>query len=129
MKSKELLIPRFEVIEEYPYSKYKKGDVLELKQITSDKIFHNTEDFFVGNFFTQPELEKYPHLFRKLNWWEHRKAEDMPKKVMSLADDKKDTYDIEEWDMQILVGWIDKKSRSCCSLKAFNPEYGYFPVD
>ena len=53
----------------------------------------------------------------------------MPKKVMSLADKNKDVYNIEEWDMELLVGWIDKKTRSCCSLLTFNPEYGYIPID
>ena len=53
----------------------------------------------------------------------------MPKKVMSILDDKDDTFEIQEWDMEILVGWVNKKERSCCSLLTFNPEYGYVPVD
>lgn len=48
---------------------------------------------------------------------------------MSILDDKGDTFEIQEWDMEILVGWIDKKERSCCSLLTFKPEYGYVPVD
>lgn len=116
MTAKELLKPRFEVIADYPnpkdYCYFPVGEIIKIESL---------EDI---NY-----LEKYPHLFRKLNWWEHRKIEDMPKKVMSLADDKKDTYIIEEWDMEILVGWIDKEKRSACSLLSFNPEYGYIPVD
>ena len=112
MKAEELMRPRFEVIADYPSSIYEIGQILE----------STTENMVL--FF-----QKYPHLFRRLNWWEHRTAEEMPKKVMSLADDKGDTYEIEGWDMELLVGWIDKKSRSCCSLLSFNPEYGYVPVD
>jgi len=121
MTAEKLLQPRFEVIAGFPNSDFKVGDI-------EDRDWCQYPD----SDETQKPLWKisdFPHLFKKLNWWEHRKAEDMPKKVMSLADDKKDTYDIEEWDMEILVGWIDKKSRSCCSLTTFNPEYGYVPVD
>ena len=48
---------------------------------------------------------------------------------MSILDEKGDTFEIQEWDMEILVGWVDKKKRSCCSLLLFKPEYGYVPVD
>lgn len=129
MTAEKLLLPRFEVIADYPNASYKVGDVLEMKAFTSNKYFHNSDEIFVGNFFTKTELKNYPHIFKKLNWWEHRKAEDMPKKVMSLANDKKSTFEIQEWDMEILVGWIDKERRSCCSLLTFNPEYGYIPID
>jgi len=62
MTAKELMQPRFEVIAEYPNCIFKKGDILE-------------------RIAEVEELEKYPHLFRKLNWWEFRKIEDMPKKL------------------------------------------------
>ena len=63
-----------------------------------------------------------------MNWWEKRTAEEMPHKVKSLMNNKGDVYEIEEWDMELLVGWINKKERSCCSLLTFKPEYGYVPV-
>jgi hypothetical protein len=130
MTAEELLKPRFEVIESYPYCEKHKvfvGGIISFdylddahNQYYNDNGKRRTYDEYYNGF---------PHLFKKLNWWEHRKIEDMPKKVMSLADDKKSIYEIEEWDMEILVGWIDKKNRSCCSLMSFNPEYGYIPID
>lgn len=111
----ELLKPRYEVIADFPHSAHKVGDIL-----TGFKV---TEEFF------NAYMEKFPHIFKKLNWWEHRKVEEMPKKVMSLFDDEGDTFDIQEWDMEKLVGWVDKKNRRCCSLLTFKPEYGYIPVD
>lgn len=74
--------------------------------------------------------DKYPNIFRKLNWWEDRKTEDMPTKLIckSTKDDN-EIIKIEEWDMALLVGWRNKEKRTCCALHAFNPEYGYFPVD
>jgi hypothetical protein len=128
MTAKELMKLRFEVIETYPKSKFKKGDILErIPNATND--WYNADKSLINADILLEEIEQYPHLFRKLNWWEKRTAEQMPKKVMSILDDKGDTFEIQEWDMEILVGWIDKKGRSCCSLLFFNPEYGYVPVD
>lgn len=120
--------PRFEVIETYPKSKFKKGDILErIPNATND--WYNADKSLINADILLEEIEQYPHLFRKLNWWEKRTADQMPKKVISILDDKGDTFEIQEWDMEILVGWIDKKERSCCSLLTFKPEYGYVPVD
>ena len=128
MTAKELMQPRFEVIETYPKSKFKKGDILErIPNATND--WYNADKSLINADILLEEIEQYPHLFRKLNWWEKRTAEQMPKRVMSILDDKGDTFEIQEWDMGILVGWIDKKERRCCSLLTFKPEYGYLPVD
>ena len=128
MTAKELMQTRFEVIETYPKSKFKKGDILErIPNATND--WYNADKSLINADILLEEIEQYPHLFRKLNWWEKRTADQMPKKVMSILDDKGDTFEIQEWDMEILVGWIDKKERSCCSLLTFKPEYGYVPVD
>lgn len=128
MTAKELMLPRFEVIETYPKSKFKKGDILErIPNATND--WYNADKSLINADILLEEIEQYPHLFRKMNWWEKRTADQMPKKVMSILDDKGDTFEIQEWDMEILVGWIDKKERSCCSLLTFKPDYGYVPVD
>lgn len=122
------MLPRFEVIETYPKSKFKKGDILErMPNATND--WYNADKSLINADILLEEIEQYPHLFRKMNWWEKRTADQMPKRVMSILDDKGDTFEIQEWDMEILVGWIDKKERSCCSLLTFKPEYGYVPVD
>jgi hypothetical protein len=58
MTAKELMIPRFEVTAEYPSSIYEVGQ----------EVIASTE--YMVAFFT-----KYPHIFRKMNWWEKRSAE------------------------------------------------------
>lgn len=122
------MLPRFEVIETYPKSKFKKGDILErIPNATND--WYNADKSLINADILLDEIEQYPHLFRKMNWWEKRTAEQMPKKVMSILDNKGDTFEIQVWDMEILVGWINKKERTCCSLLTFKPEYGYVPVD
>jgi len=124
----ELMMPRFEVIAEYPKCEFTTGQVLvRIKYATLD-VYHSDEDACVGG-MELSELEKYPHLFRKMDWWERRSIDEMPKKVVSKFDDKGETFEIEEWDMEHLLGWVDKSERTCCELTLFKPEYGYFPID
>ena len=118
-----LLKPRYEVIGDAPLLTNKIGDVITCSH-PSGRIECNF--LFAGTVNVSPD--SYPLIFRKMNWWEKRTAEEMPKKVKSLADNKGDVFEIEEWDMEILVGWINKKERSCCSLLTFKPEYGYVPI-
>jgi hypothetical protein len=120
MSREELMKPRFEVMLDYPDSPFVVGDI-----ITYNGVVYGMGE--PQKFVREPE--KYPHIFRKMNWWEKRTVEQMPKKVMSLLDEKGDTFDIQEWDMKNLVGWIDKKEHSRCSLLTFKTEYSYVPVD
>jgi hypothetical protein len=129
MTSKELLEPRFEVLEEYPNCKFKKGEILKRIKNSTNHWYDSNENVFVGNILLE-EIEKFPHLFRKLNWWEHREKEDMPRKLICKAiKDDTEIMDILDWDMEILMGWTDIENRKGCGLTTFNPEYGYFPVD
>ena len=112
MSPKELIKPRFEVIADYPKSIFKIGEIIE-----------NGNEF---SYYTD-----YPHLFKKLNWWENRKENEMPSYLKHRLDitSQNWTYDkIESWDMKILVGWVNEKERTGCSLLAWAPEYGYFPA-
>jgi hypothetical protein len=124
MKAKELLKPRFKVISDYPNSNYKVGEIIE-----STEIFEEGCPAF--------QFDTYPHIFKKLNWWEYRTKEQMPKKLKSLCCkdkegfdiDKEEAYKILDWDMRTLDGIIDYDKKQVCSLTAWNPEYGYIPVD
>jgi hypothetical protein len=121
MNAKELLKPRFEVINDYPNNNYKLNQVIETE-----------ENWLEGH--SSSYFEEYPHLFKKLNWWESRKLEDMPKKLKSLCNDdfdieKEEVFNILEWNMKTLDGIINHEKRQVCSLTSWNPEYGYIPVD
>ena len=63
MTVEELLIPRYKVTADYPGmdDSYEIGEVLK--------------PAYTGI------VDAYPHLFRKLNWWEERNVEDMPEYV------------------------------------------------
>jgi hypothetical protein len=125
MRAKELLKPRFEVIGKYPNSNYKLNQIIETEE-------NNYLEGFPSSYF-----EEYPNLFRKLNWWELRKVEDMPMKLKSLcckdSDDfdleKEEVYTIVSWDMKNKYGFLPGLKRQVCDLEIFAPEYGYIPVD
>lgn len=68
MTAKELMNTRFEVIADYPSSPFVVGDV-----IAYDGIVYGMGQ--PQKFIREPE--KYPHIFRKMNWWENRTAEEL----------------------------------------------------
>jgi hypothetical protein len=123
MKAEELMKPRFEIIANYPDNDF--GKVGEILDRDWCKYINGNEEEGI-----EWKISDFPHLFRKLNWWECRKIEDMPRRLICKAiPNDTEIMEIQEWDMKILVGWTDKSKRECCSLTSFNPEYGYFPVD
>jgi hypothetical protein len=126
MKAKDLMKPRFEVIADYPKCPITVGRILT--PIFDGAAYYESLDEPASETVTHPE--KYPHIFRKLNWWEHRTVEEMPKRLICKAVKMDKTiHEIESWDMDELFGWTDKRNRVGCGLTSFNPEYGYFPVN
>ena len=114
MTADELMTPRYEIIADYP------GNMLEVG--STFEIFRGKTQFLF--------VEKYPHLFRKMNWWEKRTEEQMPKKLIVKAfKNDNEVFIIEKWDMKNLVGYTDLSKKECCDLLCFEPEFGYFPVD
>lgn len=67
----ELLKPRYKVVADFPQGvfKFQVGEILEKKGI------HFTGQ---AKSINENEIDKYPHLFKKLEWWEDRKESDMP---------------------------------------------------
>ena len=71
MSTEELLKPRYLVIASFPGMSF-----------IGDSGFSNGKIFFPepkhdSHFFNGVDVEGYSHLFRKLEWWEHRKPEDI----------------------------------------------------
>lgn len=76
MKAEDLLKPRYKVIADWPgvAGKVKPGQILSLDdEFIPDLYWCGGEDF------TEDKLKDYPHLFKKLFWWEERAVEDLPK--------------------------------------------------
>jgi hypothetical protein len=72
MTSEELQTPRYKVIADYPHSPYKIGDI-----ITFDQRLWINSDYKLAD----KSIDKYPHLFKKLEWHEEREPEEMPEYV------------------------------------------------
>lgn len=70
MKIEELLQPRWKVIADYPNNGHDLGDIINIYQ-EKNSVTDQQRAFF----------NKYPHLFKPLQWWEDRAAEDMPEYV------------------------------------------------
>lgn len=82
---KNLLTPRCQVIADYFYSPYKIGDIIEPNERGTVHLTTTVQyDSFDGqnhdvvNYMPFETVKKYPHLFKTLNWWQQRAAEDMP---------------------------------------------------
>jgi len=100
MKAEELLKPRYEVVGDAPLLRNKIGEV-----ITCDHPSGQIECDFVFQGKVHISPDSYPLIFKKLNWWEHRKKEDMPMKLISKAiPDDNEITEIVEWDMNIILG-------------------------
>jgi hypothetical protein len=75
MTPKELLIPRYLVIGDFPFNTYyKQGQIIS---IPTDQ-YARTED---GEPVFYCDFDKYPDIFQRLQWWQGRTPEEMPKYV------------------------------------------------
>jgi hypothetical protein len=116
----KLTRPRFEIIANYPNNSF--GEVGTILDRDWGKYPNGEENP------PQWKISNFPHLFRKLNWWEKRTNEEMPKYLKITFDGKTTYYEIESWDMENTIGWIDFKKRICCDLCCFKPEFSYQPA-
>lgn len=73
-KIAELLKPRYELIAGYPGSP-NVGMIFSQKNKVLPTLFYDEDDC---DTIAQDILNKYPHLFHKLNWWEKRRIDEMP---------------------------------------------------
>jgi hypothetical protein len=72
MSNEELLKPRYKVIADFPYNTF--GEVGSI--LDRDWGWNGDDE----NGFKH-HISHYPHLFKKLQWWEERKQEGMPEYV------------------------------------------------
>lgn len=119
----ELLKHRFEVIEEYPNCKFKKGEILIPIPRATNPWYHTDIHCPIGE-IQLPELEKHPHLFRKMKWWEKRCEEEMPMYLKrNFGHNNFRYHKILEWDIKNSIG-IDNDNVTVWFLKT----YTFIPV-
>jgi hypothetical protein len=90
-----LVTLRFEVIADYPKSKFEVGSILSrVKNATNDWYDLGDSNPDLG-IIQKQELIQYPHLFRPLNWWENRSEEEMPMFINYSSINK--YYKVDQW--------------------------------
>jgi hypothetical protein len=71
---KALLVPRYKMIADYPMALYAVGDVLTFQEASGDGDCYSMEGSPIGVY----SPEKYPAIFKSLEWWEERTEKDVP---------------------------------------------------
>lgn len=76
----ELLKPRYKVIADYPGCKFKIGNILTyVREIAQTYDLWRNEKTGVEIIYSG--FGAFPHLFKKLEWWEDREPGEMPEYV------------------------------------------------
>ena len=103
---KQLNTIRYKVIADYPNSRLEIGEILtKYKFESSDTgmyVYTTNLEIPLRGINIKPDwAENYPHLFRKLEWWEDREVEDMPQylKETGMVDD--DDNPIADWYLKV----------------------------
>lgn len=98
MKAKELLKPRYKVIADYPNSEHEIGEIIVLnenRQVTKEPFARLLQEPII---FLESDIDKsFPHIFKKLEWWEEREEKDMPSKITHKESVHKEVVNIDRW--------------------------------
>ena len=104
MIPEELLRPRYKVIATWPEmdnQNYHQGQIIGLNLI--DEATGNKQWFIRrgnGSYY-DAFYDMYPHLFKKLDWWEERKQEDMPEYLNCPS--RKMLFRVESWHKSYFI--------------------------
>lgn len=113
----DLLKPRYLVVAGWPENNsWRVGDILEFKKCKYGYYHEHWKDsqlsIWYEDYKPQPKnsFATYPHLFRKLSWWEKREESEMPKYV-KLCEDYMDfktgqVYKYSNWNDGLKKGEI-----------------------
>lgn len=90
LSKEELLVPRFKVIADFPYNPFNIGQILTPFFVEDSP---NIKKWYVQNNYDYSwiNVEEYPAIFKKLEWWEDRSFEELPEYVKN-ADGVYKTY-------------------------------------
>lgn len=82
LSPEELLKPRYKVIADYPNSVHKIGSIIPPGEQIDLPTYYG--------------CSKYPHLFKKLEWWEFRTEEEMPEYVRGEYSDANEVIKVKK---------------------------------
>ena len=133
MEIKDLMIPRYIVIANYPGSPFKIGQILIERMYENVKIYTNLpieQEFNINlhDYISIDEIEKCKEIFRKLNWPEYRQTEQMPIYLRSRYKDDINKYiKIIKWYSNIEGVYI-KKDGNESLINPCQPGIPYIPI-
>lgn len=81
MTTEQLMQDRVQVIAGYPNSPFKVGDILWQIPDTDNWYGYYGCNVLQTALIRGEIVDQYPHIFKKLDWWEERDINDMPKYV------------------------------------------------
>ena len=82
MTTEQLLAPRYKVIADYPGCPFNVGNILYHDIEQEERYWYSMTAN--DNRIYVTDINLYPHLFKKLEWWEERKQNDFPEYVKPL---------------------------------------------
>jgi len=111
MNTEELLKLRYKVIADYP------GNILWVGITLTEELpdYFSFENNGKKHTTNKPNIDKYPHLFKKLESWEERKYDELPKFVKVITDksslNKGDIEEVTQWTNKNGKWYLNVKSR------------------
>lgn len=106
----ELLKPRYKVIATWPgmhVEPFRLGQVITLQPYEDEDykgFIHIPIKHIPGSFMREGFFSGYPHLFKKLEWWEERPIDEMPEYVKSIMQEY--SYGVKVGTMVKVKEWV-----------------------
>ena len=127
METADLLTSRFKVVADYPNSPFKVGEILERVQKSTEKWYSSSKTNFC-RIIKEGVIINYPHLFRKIEWYECRKKEEMPTYLKQYNGKGEYFYSkVIEWETNVKAKTLEDPQYGAC-LDCWSPKYGYYPA-
>lgn len=118
----EMLNPRYKVLAEYPDNKFGDiGNVVKLVKGKEGKWKYSWYDYDGLYFQYESFFQEYPHLFKKLEWWEDRKPEELPDYIKGILESKEVFLKKELIENGFKYKWLDRDGYNMMHISKFMP--------
>lgn len=108
MTIEDLMKLRWKAIADYPHSGHNVGGIIHIDSLPLPRT---GAEFF----------NKYPHLFKPLQWWEEREEKDMPEYVKGSGGKPYKVNEYAKYDPEIAYIKGDNNKNKRIKLRNFNP--------
>jgi len=107
MTVEELMQPRYKVIADWPFRKnFEVGEIVILnKEFSPNYKMYEVKDCQGLQVYITSFFEKFPLQFKKLEWWEDRKVEDMPEYIIGRKRGEGVYLKVDKWFFDEVCGY------------------------